>query len=107
MTASSFAVNDRTYVLPDEPIAVICIDGSEPDYHLEAIKAGRMPWLASALAKGGSSWEAHCAMPALTNPNNVSIATGRPPAVHGVSGNYVYDADTDAEVLMNDARFLR
>ncbi|WP_433259514.1 alkaline phosphatase family protein (plasmid) [Streptosporangium sp. CA-135522] len=33
------------------------------------------------------------AMPALTNPNNVSIATGRPPSVHGISGNYTFDTD--------------
>ena len=46
-------------------------------------------------------------MPALTNPNNVSIATGRPPRFHGISGNYIWDAASGAEVLMNDKRFLR
>ena len=107
MTSRTFSVNERTYTMPDAPVVVICIDGSEPDYHLEAIKAGRMPWLAKMLAESGSSWDAHCAMPALTNPNNVSIATGHPPAVHGISGNYIFDAEAGAEVLMNDSRFLR
>lgn len=107
MTARTFTVNDRTYTVPDAPVVVICVDGSEPDYHLEAIKAGRMPWLAGALDRGASSWEAHCAMPALTNPNNVSIATGHPPAVHGISGNYIFDTASGAEVLMNDKTFLR
>lgn len=107
MPSTSFSVNGRTYTTPDQPVVVICIDGSEPDYHREALRAGRMPWLADVLARGGSSWEAHCAMPALTNPNNVSIATGRPPAVHGISGNYIWDSSTGAEVLMNDKRFLR
>lgn len=107
MTAETFTVNDRTYTTPEAPVVVICIDGSEPDYHLEAIKAGRMPWLAQSLESNASSWEAHCAMPALTNPNNISIATGQPPAVHGISGNYIFDTTTGEEVLMNDKKFLR
>ncbi|WP_375003294.1 phosphonoacetate hydrolase [Aeromicrobium sp. CTD01-1L150] len=108
MTATSFTVNDRHYTMPDSPVVVICIDGSEPDYHVEAIRAGRMPWLERTLAgEDSSSWEAHCAMPALTNPNNVSIATGQPPAVHGISGNYIFDAVAGEEVLMNDKKYLR
>lgn len=107
MTAETFTVNNRTYSKPEGPVVVICIDGSEPDYHLEAIAAGRMPWLEKALKTHASSWEAHCAMPALTNPNNLSIATGHPPAVHGISGNYIFDTTTGEEVLMNDKRFLR
>ena len=86
MTATTFSVNGRTYTTPEAPVVVICIDGSEPDYHEQAIEAGRMPWLARTPATGspaGSSWPAHCAMPALTNPNNVSIATGRPPPCTG------------------------
>jgi phosphonoacetate hydrolase len=71
------------------------------------MRAGRMPWLSRALQGPSSSWPAHCAMPALTNPNNVSIATGHPPAIHGISGNYIFDPETGEEVLMNDKRFLR
>ncbi|MFC9466311.1 phosphonoacetate hydrolase [Streptomyces coelicoflavus] len=107
MTAGTFTVNGRQYAEPAGPVVVICIDGSEPDYHLEAMAAGRMPWLSKVLDGEGSSWPAHCAMPALTNPNNVSIATGHPPAVHGISGNYIFDAERGEEVLMNDKRFLR
>lgn len=107
MDSTSFTVNDRHYVMPDAPVVVICIDGSEPDYHVEAMAAGRMPWLRRVLAEGASSWPAHCALPALTNTNNLSIATGRPPAVHGISGNYIFDTDLGEEVLMNDKRFLR
>ncbi|WP_020389573.1 alkaline phosphatase family protein [Kribbella catacumbae] len=107
MTARTFSVNNRTYTMPGRPVVVICIDGSEPDYHLRAMSAGRMPWLSKVLESGGSSWPAHCAMPALTNPNNLSIATGWPPSVHGISGNYILDPDTGEEVLMNDKRFLR
>ncbi|OBI48047.1 phosphonoacetate hydrolase [Mycobacterium sp. E796] len=93
--------------MTDAPVVVICIDGSEPDYHVEAMKARRMPWLSAVLAGRGSTWPAHCAMPALTNPNNLSIATGQPPAVHGICGNYLFDAERSEEVLMNDSRFLR
>ncbi|GAA3470569.1 phosphonoacetate hydrolase [Nonomuraea roseola] len=107
MTTGTFSVNGRTYAKPVSPVVVICIDGSEPDYHVEAMAAGRMPWLSKVLEWEGSSWPAHCAMPALTNPNNVSIATGRPPSVHGISGNYIFDTELGEEVLMNDKRFLR
>ncbi|WP_455352243.1 phosphonoacetate hydrolase [Streptomyces sp. SYSU K217416] len=107
MTTRTFTVNGRTYSRPSAPVVVICIDGSEPDYHIEAMAAGRMPWLSKVLENEGTSWPAHCAMPALTNPNNVSIATGRPPQVHGISGNYIFDTELGEEVLMNDKRFLR
>jgi hypothetical protein len=46
-------------------------------------------------------------IPSFTNPNNLSIATGRPPIVHGICGNYLYDPETGEEVMMNDVRFLR
>ena len=107
MGSTSFTVNGRTYAAPDAPVVVICIDGSEPAYHVEAMSAGRMPWLSRTLEGPSSSWPAHCAMPALTNPNNVSIATGRPAALHGISGNYLFDPETGEETLMNDKRFLR
>ncbi|WP_433236842.1 phosphonoacetate hydrolase [Streptosporangium sp. CA-135522] len=99
-------INGRQYRQPAAPVVVVCIDGSEPEYHEKAIAAGRMPYLASLIERGGSL-DAECAMPSFTNPNNMSIATGVPPAVHGICGNYFYDSTTDAEVLMNDPRFLR
>jgi len=105
---TSFTVNGRTYTTPAAPVVVICIDGSEPDYHVEAMAGGHMPWLSGVLAGDGvSDWPAHCALPALTNTNNMSIATGRPPSVHGISGNYIFDTTLGEEVLMNDKRFLR
>src|SRR5262249_45778692 len=50
---------------------------------------------------------AECVVPSFTNPNNLSIVTGRPPAVHGISGNYFLDPDSGKEVMMNDPKFLR
>ena len=47
------------------------------------------------------------AMPTFTNPNNISIVTGAPPAVHGVSGNFYLDRETGREVMMVDEAPLR
>ena len=46
-------------------------------------------------------------MPSFTNPNNLSIVTGRPPAVHGICGNYLIDPESGREVMMNDPKWLR
>jgi phosphonoacetate hydrolase len=100
------AVNGREYRFPSGPVVVICLDGSEPAYIEEAVKAGRAPHLAKLL-RTGSSRIAQCVIPSFTNPNNLSILTGRPPKVHGIAGNYFYDRTSGEEVMMNDARFLR
>jgi len=47
------------------------------------------------------------ALPSFTNVNNSSIVTGVSPAVHGISGNFFYDAAKDQEVMMNSAEYLR
>jgi phosphonoacetate hydrolase len=99
-------INGREYRFAGVPVVVVCIDGSEPEYHEKAIAAGRMPYLGSLIERGGG-FDADCAMPSFTNPNNLSIATGVPPAMHGICGNYFYDSSTDSEVLMNDPKFLR
>jgi phosphonoacetate hydrolase len=46
-------------------------------------------------------------IPSFTNPNNLSIVTGVSPAVHGICGNYFWDRDAGAEVMMNDPKYLR
>jgi phosphonoacetate hydrolase len=107
-------VNGRSYRWPVRPLVVVCIDGSEPDYadsdgggYIErAVAAGAMPFMQRMLASGTSKL-AECAMPSFTNPNNLSIVTGVSPAVHGICGNYFYDRESDAEVMMNDPKFLR
>jgi len=85
---------------------VICLDGCEPAYLDEAIAAGLMPNL-QRIRETGTDQLAHSVIPSFTNPNNLSIATGQPPRVHGICGNYLYDPDTKEEVMMNDVRFLR
>ena len=99
-------INGRSYAWPKQPVVVVCVDGSEPDYTERAMAAGAMPWLKSALTRG-SERIADCVIPSFTNPNNLSIVTGVPPSVHGIAGNFFYDRDADAEVMMNDPRYLR
>jgi phosphonoacetate hydrolase len=98
--------NGRTYAWPTAPTVVVCLDGSEPGYIEETIKAGRAPFFAKML-RDGANLTAHSVIPSFTNPNNLSIITGRPPAVHGIAGNFFYDAASKSEVMMNDPKFLR
>jgi phosphonoacetate hydrolase len=104
--ARSITVNGRLYRWPDRPLVVVCVDGCEPDYINQAIEAGRAPYLAS-LAERGTCLTADSVVPSFTNPNNLSIVTGAPPAVHGICGNFFWDPDAKAEVMMNDAKYLR
>ena len=99
-------VNGRSYRLPERPSVVVCVDGCEPDYIAQAVAGGHMPWMKRVLAQG-TAVIADCVMPSFTNPNNLSIVTGAPPAVHGICGNYLYDTDNDVEVMMNDPKWLR
>lgn len=106
MSPINVAVNGRTYAWPRVPAIAICLDGCEPAYFDEAIEAGLMPALVRIKQKGTVRF-AHSVIPSFTNPNNLSIATGRPPSVHGICGNYLYERETGKEVMMNDPRFLR
>jgi len=99
-------VNGRSYRLPAQPSVVVCVDGCEPDYIAQAIAGGHMPWMKSVLANG-TSVIADCVVPTFTNPNNLSIVTGAPPAVHGICGNFLFDVANNVEVMMNDPKWLR
>ena len=86
-------VNGRSYPWPRVPAVVICLDGCEPAYLEVAMAKGLMPTLAAMRARG-TFRTAHSVIPSFTNPNNLSIATGRPPAVHGICGNYLLEPET-------------
>ena len=103
---ATVTVNQRTYCLPNRPLVVICLDGSADEYLDAALARGRMPHL-QRMALEGYRGLARGAMPSFTNVNNSSIVTGVPPRVHGIGGNFFYDADADQEVMMNSAKFLR
>lgn len=99
-------VNGRDYNWPTAPLVVICCDGSEPAYMETAMAAGLMPNLRRIIAKGENR-RGLSVIPSFTNPNNLSIVTGRPPAVHGICGNYLIDPATGQETMMNDPKWLR
>ncbi|WP_029064867.1 phosphonoacetate hydrolase [Labrenzia sp. DG1229] len=103
---TSVEANGRVYPAPKVAAVSICLDGCEPEYLDVAIARGLMPTLKQMRAEGTDKL-AHSVIPSFTNPNNLSIATGRPPIVHGICGNYLIDPDTGEEVMMNDVRFLR
>ncbi len=99
-------VNGRSYRPAPSPVVVACIDGCEYDYITEAVAAGVAPWFAKVIASGTARL-GDAVVPTFTNPNNLSIVTGVPPSVHGICGNFFYDREADAEVMMNDPRYLR
>jgi phosphonoacetate hydrolase len=98
------SVNGRSYRRPSRPVVVVCVDGCENDYLTEAARAGVAPFVGRMLETGRL---ADCVVPTFTNPNNLSIVTGAPPSVHGICGNYFYDREAGAEVMMNDPKYLR
>lgn len=106
MDHAPLTVNGRGYRWPQQPVVVVCVDGCEPDYISQAIEAGAAPFLGGINGRG-TCLTADCVVPSFTNPNNLSIVTGTPPSVHGICGNYFWDAQAGAEVMMNDVKYLR
>ena len=91
----------------DRPLVVVCVDGCEPDYITQAVARRRRAVPRARWRDDGTVLDADCVVPSFTNPNNLSIVTGAPPSVHGICGNYFYDRDAGAEVMMNDPKYLR
>jgi len=50
--------------------------------------------------RDGFSAIADGTVPSFTCPNNMSLITGAPPSVHGISGNYYLDVTTGEAVVM-------
>ena len=103
---SAFSANGRNYRPPNCPVVVICLDGSADEYLDAALARGCMEHLQQMSVRGFRGL-ARGAMPSYTNVNNSSIVTGAPPSVHGISGNFFYDAARDQEVMMNSSQYLR
>jgi phosphonoacetate hydrolase len=99
-------LHDRTYRPPARPTVVICADGCDPAYIAAGLAAGRLPTIARWQREGFYALGA-AVMPTFTNPNNLSIVTGAPPSVHGISGNFALDRETGAEITMNDPAMVR
>ena len=102
----SITLHGRTYLLPQRPTVVICVDGFDPSYLTAGITDGILPTLATFVASGFHA-TAKCVMPSVTNPNNTSIITGAPTSVHGLSTNWYFDKKTGEEHMIVDDTLLR
>src|SRR2546430_11223345 len=99
-------LNGVRYRWPSGPIVVVCIDGGDPAYFAQGVRDGIVPNVARFM-KAGFAAVADGDVPSFTCPNNMSIATGSPPAVHGISGNFYLDRETGASVVMTGPDLLR
>lgn len=100
-------INKRQYNKSlSSTVVVICLDGSQKEYIDIASSKGLTPNLDKIL-ENGQYLMANSAIPSFTNPNNISIVTGQPSDVHGISGNFFYTPSTGEEVMMNDPQYLR
>ena len=98
--------NGRRYrTRPGTKTAVFCLDGVDPRYLDDAFERSLVPRIRE-LAEQGVYALGRSQLPSFTNPNNVSIVTGAPPAVHGVPGNH-YLAPDGREVQLTDPSVLR
>ncbi len=106
MGSEMIEVNGTAYGWPKRPVVVVCIDGGDPAYLERGFAAGLIPNI-RRFADDGFHAIAEGSMPSFTCPNNMSIVTGRPPAVHGISGNFYLDRATGEPVAMTGPELLR
>ena len=99
-------LNGVDYRWPAQPVVVVCIDGGDPAYIEHGLAAGIIPNIARFMREGFSAI-ADGTVPSFTCPNNMSLITGAPPSVHGISGNYYLDAATREAVVMTGPELLR
>ncbi len=106
MSRASVELNGVKYRWPSRPVAVICIDGGDPAYFERGVKDGVVPNVARFLRTGYGTVVLG-SVPSFTCPNNMSIATGVPQSVHGISGNFFLDTTTGEAVVMTGPELLR
>src|SRR5215471_9134279 len=99
-------LNGRRYRKPARPTVIICVDGCDPRYVDRGITDGVLRCIRS-FGREGYLGTAEAVVPTFTNPNNVSIVTGAPPAMHGISGNYCLDRKSGREIMMTDENLMR
>ncbi len=99
-------VNGKSYRWPASPVVVILIDGGDPAYVHDGLARNLLPNFRRLMTLGFAAI-AQGAMPSFTNPNNISVITGVPPSVHGISGNFFLNPATGQEAMMDQPEFLR
>ena len=105
-TGQQIRLNGVEYRWPRRPVVVVCIDGGDPAYFDYALKMRAIPNVARFMQTGFSAI-AQCVVPSFTCPNNVSIVTGSPPSVHGISGNFYLEPETGNAVVMTGPELMR
>ena len=106
MDKTSVNLNGVTYRWPSRPVAVVCIDGGDPEYMDSGVRDGIIPNIKNFM-KDGFYAVARGSMPSFTCPNNMSIVTGTEPVEHGISGNFYLDRETGEPVVMTGPELLR
>jgi phosphonoacetate hydrolase len=106
MDRAGIELNGVTYRWPTRPVVVVCIDGGDPAYFEQGVRDGIVPNVARFMKQGFGA-VAGGDVPSFTCPNNMSIATGSPPAVHGISGNFYLDPATGEAVVMTGPELIR
>jgi phosphonoacetate hydrolase len=106
MTHTPVRLNNVVYAWPSRPVVVVCIDGGDPAYIEQGLRDGIIPNIAEFMRNGFHA-VAEGTVPSFTCPNNMSLITGAPPSVHGISGNYYLDVATGEAVVMTGPKLLR
>jgi phosphonoacetate hydrolase len=106
MAKPAIKLNGITYQWPKRPVVVVCIDGGDPAYFARGVKDGIVPNVKRFMENGFSA-VADGTVPSFTCPNNMSIVTGGPASVHGISGNFYLDPKTGEAVVMTGPELLR
>ncbi len=106
MGASTIELNGIHYRWPSRPVAVVCIDGGDPQYFAQGLKDGIIPTIERFMTEGFSA-VVRGSMPSFTCPNNMSIVTGTEPEAHGISGNFYLNRATNEPVVMTGPELLR
>ena len=99
-------LNDISYSWPKKPLALVCIDGGDPEYIEAGLRDGIIPNIARFIKEGFYN-VAQGSMPSFTCPNNMSIVTGTEPKKHGISGNFFLDPESQEPVVMTGPELLR
>ena len=99
-------LNKIKYFWPKKPLAVVCIDGGDPEYIETGLRDDIIPNIARFM-KEGFYQVAQGSMPSFTCPNNMSIVTGTEPEIHGISGNFFLDPKNQEPVVMTGPELLR
>ncbi len=103
--AKTVELNGVAYAWPRQPVVVVCVDGGDPAYLEQGRRDGILPNLSRFMDEGFYA-VADGTVPSFTCPNNMSLITGAPPSVHGISGNFYLD-DAGEAVVMTGPELLR